>query len=168
MPRFGSNAVFAPHVKRADRGGGVGDRHEHTVEIVSPDAHVAVRAFGLDRIVVHVRYPIAVDVRIGPGEALRAEVVRSADAVHEVRMQPAVRGGLPWVRAVARVHDAVGTLRVVGSCSSGKGCGVAVGEVRAGLERLARVKRALDPFLPVCLVRCAYAPSELAGYMKVM
>ena len=60
-PLVGLVRHVAPHVERSDRGRLVGDGDEHLVEIVAPDAHVAVAALGLDTVVADLRDAVAVD-----------------------------------------------------------------------------------------------------------
>ena len=54
------------------------------VQVVAPDAHIAIAAFGLDAIVPCMRDLVAVDVGVGVREADVREVVLAADAVVEV------------------------------------------------------------------------------------
>src|SRR5205085_10256571 len=63
---------------------GARDADRGKVEIVAPDAHIAVAAFRLDAVVPRVRDAVAVDVGVGVGEAGGRKVVLAADGVVEV------------------------------------------------------------------------------------
>ena len=120
----------AEDVDRADLRHGCRHTGGGPVEIVAPDAHVAVRALGLDGVVPGVHDDVAVDVGVAVREADVGEVLLAADRVHEVAALVAVdlveaedvvaaalaeedrvrAGGValrPAVGAVARVVDLV-------------------------------------------------------------
>src|SRR6185503_11151045 len=120
----------APYIQRARVGDGAGDADRGEVDVVAPDAHVRVAAFGLDAVVPGVRDAVAVDVGVRVRESGGGEIVLAADAVVEVVAVLAVdlvpadhvvaaaiaerdrlrTGGMaprPAVRAVARMMDAV-------------------------------------------------------------
>ncbi|OPZ12202.1 MAG: hypothetical protein BWZ10_02108 [candidate division BRC1 bacterium ADurb.BinA364] len=67
----------APEIQRADMRGCRGDGHHAVVQVIAPDAHVAVAALGLDGVVPTMFETIAVDVRVAVGRA-GAAIVRSA------------------------------------------------------------------------------------------
>src|SRR5258706_1568722 len=120
----------AEDVERSPMRDGAGDAGAGLVEVVAPDAHVAIAALGFDRVVPDVRHDIAVDIAVGVGEAGVGEVVLAADAVVVVVpirardlvvaddvVAAAVADGdalrargmaiVPAVRAVARIVDPV-------------------------------------------------------------
>ncbi|MHB8875721.1 MAG: hypothetical protein ACYC8T_18705, partial [Myxococcaceae bacterium] len=59
----------AEDVQRPHVGGGAGDAGEGLVEVVAPDAHVAVSALRLDAVIPDVANLVAVEVGVGVGEA---------------------------------------------------------------------------------------------------
>src|SRR6185295_9528534 len=84
--RFHAAAVVdvAEDVHRAPVRDGGRDAGAGLVEVVAPDAHVPVAAFGLDRVVPGVRDDVAVDIAVGVGKAGLGKIVLAADAVVEV------------------------------------------------------------------------------------
>src|SRR5687768_15191846 len=138
----------AENVDRAAVRHGGGDADCRLVNVVAPDAHIAVGAFGFDRVVPGVRDPVAVDVAVLVREADVGEVVAAAERVVQVL------GAVGAVHVVVAQHVVAAAVLQGDSLRSGRVAEVpAVGGVARVVQLVALDDEALDLVAEVAAVR---------------